>query len=147
MIEKGINVLWCLIGLGTMANGYSLGLTGPSGPDSGLFPFLCGTLITICGIVLMAGGDGMRTMNPQWPSGAKLARIGGVVAGLVAMAALLPYLGFAITGAITTFILLQTVERSRPVESVVLTVGSIVIVMYVFGHLLGMNLPRGPWGW
>jgi len=69
------------------------------------------------------------------------------VAGLVAMAATLPYLGFAVASSVTTFVLLQTVERSRLVESVIITVVSVTVVMLVFGRLLGMNLPRGPWGW
>lgn len=147
MIERGLNVIWCLIGLGTMVNSWTLGLMGPSGPESGLFPMICGAIIAICGLALLLGQRASRVADPQWPRGAALIRIGGVSAGLVAMAATLPYLGFAISSAITTFVLLQTVERSRPIESLVLSVVSVAVVMYLFGHLLGMSLPRGPWGW
>jgi len=56
-------------------------------------------------------------------------------------------LGFAVSSALTTFVLLQTVERSRLIESLIITVVSVAVVMLVFGRLLGMNLPRGPWGW
>ncbi len=59
----------------------------------------------------------------------------------------LPYLGFAISSALTTFVLLQTVERSRVIESLVLTLMAVSVIVYVFDHLLGMSLPRGPWGW
>jgi putative tricarboxylic transport membrane protein len=85
--------------------------------------------------------------DPEWPRGPALYRIAGVSAGLVAMAATLPYLGFAIASVITTFVLLQTVERSRLIESLVLSAVSVAVVMYLFGRVLGMSLPRGPWGW
>jgi len=147
VIERAVNLIWCLIGLGTMVNSWTLGLIGPSGPQSGLFPMICGVIISICGFSLLLGRPANRVADPNWPRGAALARIGGVTAGLVAMAATLPYLGFAIASAITTFVLLQTVERSRAIESLVLSVVSVAAVMYLFGRLLGMTLPRGPWGW
>lgn len=147
MIERFINLLWCLIGLGTMVNSWTLGLIGPSGPQSGLFPMICGGVITACGMALLLGQRASRVADPEWPRGAALARIVGVSAGLVAMATALPYLGFAIASGITTFVLLQTVERSRVIESLLLSVVSVAAVMFVFGRLLGMSLPRGPWGW
>lgn len=147
MIERCVNLIWCLIGLGTMANAWTLGLIGPSGPQSGLFPMICGVIITVCGFALLLGQRTSRVANPEWPRGAALIRIGGVCAGLVAMAATLPYLGFAVASAITTFVLLQTVERARAIESLLLSVVSVAVVMFVFGRLLGMSLPRGPWGW
>lgn len=146
MIERGLNIVWCLLGLGTMINAWRLGLLGPSGPESGLFPMICGVIIVSCGLLLMARKDS-HADDPMWPKGSQLWRILGVIGGLVAMAATLPYLGFAVASAITTFVLLQTVERSKLLESLVLTVVSVAIVVYVFGKLLGLALPRGPWGW
>ena len=147
MFERILNVLWCLLGLATMVNSWSMGLTGSFGPESGFFPFICGALITLCGLGLLFKGAKTAAPNPEWPRAAALFRILGVVAGLVAMAATLPYLGFAVASSVTTFVLLQTVERSRLVESLIITVVSVAVVMLVFGRLLGMNLPRGPWGW
>ncbi|RYX95149.1 MAG: tripartite tricarboxylate transporter TctB family protein [Comamonadaceae bacterium] len=146
MFERGLNIVWCLLGLGTMVNAWSLGLLGPTGPESGLFPMICGVIIVTCGLTLLLRGAALRVADPAWPRGPQLWRVLGVTAGLVSMAATLPYLGFAISSAITTFVLLQTVERSRLLESTVLTVVSVALVIYVFGHLLGLTLPRGPWG-
>lgn len=146
MVERALNVVWCLLGLGTMVNAWHLGLLGPGGPDSGLFPMICGVLITACGLALLLRRDSY-VEDPAWPRGGQRWRIAGVVGGLALMAVALPYAGFAVSSAITTFILLQTVERSRIVESIVLTVVSVALVMYVFGNLLGLALPRGPWGW
>jgi len=71
----------------------------------------------------------------------------GVVAGLALMAVTIPYVGFAVAGAITMIVLLRTVERSSWIGSIALTVGAVAGVMWLFGHVLGMSLPRGPWGW
>jgi putative tricarboxylic transport membrane protein len=147
MFERILNVLWCLLGLGTMVNSWSLRLTGSFGPESGFFPFICGALITVCGLVLMFKASSTAAPKPDWPRAAALGRVCGVVTGLVAMAATLPYLGFAVSSGLTTFVLLQTVERSRLLESLIITVVSVAVVILVFGRLLGMNLPRGPWGW
>jgi hypothetical protein len=146
MIERGLNVVWCLLGVATMVNAWSLGVMGPSGPESGLFPLICGAVILVCGGALLLS-TGHRQPDPDWPGGIRLARVAGVVAGLVVMALALPYLGFALSSAITTFVLLQTVERSKVLESLALTVVSVAVVMYVFGHWLNLVLPRGPWGW
>ena len=85
--------------------------------------------------------------SPQFPRGAALGRVLGVVAGLAFMAVSIPYLGFAVAGFITMIILLRSVEKSGWVFSVALALVSVVVVVWLFGHVLGMTLPRGPWGW
>lgn len=147
MIERALNVIWVLVGIVTMTNAWSIGLIGSMGPDSGLFPMICGVIITGCGAMLLAFPKRNHVIRPDWPKRVALLRIIGVVGGLMTMAILLPYLGFAISAALTTFVLLQTVERSKPIESIVVTVVSVGFVIYVFDHLMGMTLPRGPWGW
>ena len=147
MIERGLNVIWLLIALGTVVNAWTIGLVGSMGPDSGLFPMICGVIIAACGLILLVFPKRNHAQQPDWPKRIALLRIIGVVGGLVTMAILLPYLGFAISAGLTTFVLLQTVERSKPVESIFITALSIGFVMYVFDHLMGMTLPRSPWGW
>jgi hypothetical protein len=43
-------------------------------------------------------------------------------------------------------ILLRTVERTNWFAALALALGSVVAVLWLFGHVLGMALPRGPWG-
>jgi hypothetical protein len=43
-------------------------------------------------------------------------------------------------------ILLKLVERTGWLQSVALSVGSVAAVIGLFDKLLGMPLPRGPWG-
>ena len=84
---------------------------------------------------------------PDFPRGAALARVLGVAAGLAFMAVSIPYLGFAVAGFITMIILLRAVEKSGWLFSIALAFISVVVVVWLFGRVLGMTLPRGPWGW
>ena len=70
-----------------------------------------------------------------------------MIAGLAFMAASIPFLGFAMSGFVTMIILLRAVEKSGWVFSVALAFISVIVVVWLFGHVLGMTLPRGPWGW
>jgi putative tricarboxylic transport membrane protein len=146
MAERALNVFWILLGAAAAAHAWTIGLTGPSGPDSGLFPLIAGLIVAGAGAALLCLPS-HRAAAPEWPRGAALARVLGVVAGLALMAGAIPYLGFAAASAITMLVLLRTVERSSWIGSIALTVGTVAGVMWLFGHALGMPLPRGPWGW
>jgi uncharacterized membrane protein len=63
------------------------------------------------------------------------------------MAISIPFLGFAVAGFITMVILLRTVEKSSWWFSLAVALVAIVVVDWLFGRILGMALPRGPWGW
>ena len=146
MFERALNVFWILLGTGAAAHAWTIGLTGPSGPESGLFPLLAGLIVAGAGAALLLLPS-HRAAAPAWPRGAARGRVLGVVAGLALMAAAIPYAGFAVAGAITMIVLLRTVERSSWIGSIALTIGSVAGVMWLFGHALGMTLPRGPRGW
>ncbi len=143
MLERALNAFWILLGAGAAWHAWTLGLTGASGPESGLFPLLAAFIVMGAGLVLLSKAP----LNPRLPRGAALRRVAGVVIGLAVMAAALPYAGFAVSGAVTMLVLLRTAGSSGWVESVVLSLASVATVIWIFGHLLGMILPRGPWGW
>ena len=145
MFERALNVFWIALGAAAASYAWTLGVIGPAGPGSGLFPLIASVIILGAGIVLMVQRSSIAP-NPGFPRGAALWRVGGVIAGLALMAFGIPYLGFAITGAITMLILLRTVEQSSWIVSIVLALVSVAVVMLLFGRLLGMPLPRGPWG-
>ncbi len=145
MFERALNVFWIALGAAAASYAWTLGVVGPSGPDSGLFPLIAALIILGAGLVLMVRRAGYGRA-PEFPRGPALWRVCGVVGGLALMAAGIPYLGFAITGAITMLILLRTVEQSNWLVSVALAVASVAVVVWLFGYMLGMPLPRGPWG-
>jgi hypothetical protein len=143
-VERALNVFWILLGAAAAAYAWSLGLVGPSGPESGLFPLIAALIIMGAGSVLLLKGP-MTT--PEFPRGAALRRIAGIVGGLAFMAIALPYAGFALTGALTMVILLRTTGDTSWAGSIALALASVALVVWLFGHALGMPLPRGPWGW
>ncbi len=145
MIERLINLTWILLGSGAAVLSWRIGLTGPYGPDSGLFPFIAGILVCAGGVALMLARS-HSVAEVQWPDKAGWTRIIGVLGGLAFMAATIPYLGFAVSGVITMLILLRTVEQSSWLSSVVLAVVSVAVTLGLFVYVLDLQLPRGPWG-
>jgi putative tricarboxylic transport membrane protein len=144
MFERSLNVFWILLGAVAATYAWTLGLTGPSGPESGLFPFIAALIVMGAGVVLLLWTP---SLSPEFPRGVALGRVLGVVAGLAFMAISISYLGFAVAGFITMIILLRAVERSGWVFSAALAFVLVVVVVWLFGHVLGMTLPRGPLGW
>ena len=145
MFERALNAFWILLGAAAAAYAWTLGVIGPSGPESGLFPLIAGLIVMGSGIVLMLAPSHRATAF-SFPRGDALYRVIGVVLGLAWLAVATPYLGFAISGAVTMLVLLRAVERVSWTVSFVLAVASVVAVSWLFGHMLGMPLPRGPWG-
>jgi putative tricarboxylic transport membrane protein len=146
MFERALNTFWIVLGAAAAVYAWRLGVAGPSGPESGLFPLIAALIVMGAGIVLMLMRSS-RAAAPDFPRGAALGRVLGVTAGLAFMAIGIPYLGFAVTGAITMVILLRAVEKASWAGSVALAVIAVALVVWLFGYVLGMALPRGPWGW
>jgi hypothetical protein len=135
-----------VFGAASAAYAWSLGMVGPAGPESGLFPFIASIIVSGAGIVLLLRpATQVRTLD--FPRGAGLWRVVGVILGLIVMAAGMPYLGFSVTSFITMIILLRTVDQSSWLGAIALAFASTVSVFWLFGQMLGMALPRGPWGW
>lgn len=147
MVERALNIFWIALGAAAAARAWNIGLTGPSGPESGLFPFIAGLIIGATGVVMLLKPSTAAATAPEWPRGSALWRVAGVVAGLAVMAASVPYLGFAVAGVITMMVLLRTIGHASWIGSIALALASVAIVLWLFGSLLGMPLPRGPWGW
>lgn len=145
MVERALNVFWILLGIAAAIHARGLGLMGPSGPESGLFPLIAGILVAATGLFLLLGAK--SAADPVWPRGAALRRVIGVLGGLALLAATADYLGFALASFVTMLVLLRSVERASWIESLAITTGAVAAVIGLFGHVLGMPLPRGPWGW
>lgn len=146
MFERALNVFWILLGLAAAAHARTIGLMGPAGPESGLFPMIVGLLIAAAGLLLLLR-PAHQARDPQWARGAALGRVVGVCVGLAVMAFAIDYLGFAVTSALTMIVLLRAVDRGSWLWSIGFAIGSVVVVVWLFGSMLGMPLPRGPWGW
>lgn len=146
MVERLLNLFWILLGSAAAWQSWKLGLRGPSGPESGLFPFIASCAIAVLGLGLMLA-RASRVSQPQWPGARAGLRTVGVAVGIALMAFGMDRLGFIVSAAIAMPVLLRTIDRASWLETLALTVGSIAAIVLVFGKLLGMPLPRGPWGW
>lgn len=146
MFERTLNVFWIVFGAASATYAWSLGMVGPAGPESGLFPFIASIIVSGAGIVLLLR-PATQVRALDFPRVAGLWRVVGVILGLIVMAAGMPYLGFSVTSFITMIILLRTVDQSSWLGAIALAFASTVSVFWLFGQMLGMALPRGPWGW
>lgn len=146
MFERTLNVFWIVFGAASATYAWSLGMVGPAGPESGLFPFIASIIVSGAGIVLLLR-PATQVRALDFPRGAGLWRVVGVILGLIVMAAGMPYLGFSVTSFITMIILVRTVDQSSWLGAIALAFASTVSVFWLFGQMLGMALPRGPWGW
>jgi putative tricarboxylic transport membrane protein len=146
MFERTLNVFWIVFGAASATYAWSLGMVGPAGPESGLFPFIASIIVSGAGIVLLLR-PATQVRALDFPRVAGLWRVVGVILGLIMMAAGMPYLGFSVTSFITMIILLRTVDQSSWLGAIALAFASTVSVFWLFGQMLGMALPRGPWGW
>jgi len=50
MFERSLNAFWIVLGAAAAAYAWTLGVVGPSGPDSGLFPLIAGLIILGAGL-------------------------------------------------------------------------------------------------
>ena len=146
MFERALNVIWLVLGTAVAMQAWSLGVLGPQGPGSGLFPFVSGILVAAAGLALMLRPvEWVKT--PAWPDRTGALRVLGIVVGLAVMAAGLDQIGFVAAGVLTMIVLMRFVERAGWAGSIALSVGSVAATVWLFDWTLGMPLPRGPWGW
>lgn len=147
-LDRGITALWIVLGLALCFYARELGLTGPSGPDSGFFPMIAGVLLTVSGVGILVS-PGQRDAigaEPLFRDGDSARRVGFVVGAVLLMIALIPWLGFLLTGALVTPFLLRAIEtRSWTFCVAVGALGAGAIVL-LFSQVLGVPLPRGPFG-
>ncbi|MGB8080751.1 MAG: tripartite tricarboxylate transporter TctB family protein, partial [Pseudolabrys sp.] len=123
MFERTLNVFWIVFGAASATYAWSLGMVGPAGPESGLFPFIASIIVSGAGIVLLLR-PATQVRALDFPRGAGLWRVVGVILGLIVMAAGMPYLGFCVTSFITMIILLRTVDQSSWLGAIALAFAS-----------------------
>ena len=155
-LNAGLNLFWLLLGAGVCWQSVALGLSGPGGPGSGLFPLIAGAMIAGPGLAMLiaqgmrGGGAAMRgeeLTQHFWMLRGAARRVALMVAVCAGMIAGIPYLGFAVTGAIGIPLLFRTVAPESPWWFAVLVgVCAAAAVHLIFAVALGTPLPRGPLG-
>lgn len=114
-------------------------LTDEVGPK--VFPWIIATVMGLSSLWFLLRPD----PAPDWPRLGRLAEIGVAALVMVAYAQALPELGFVISTAIAAAYLTWRLG-SRPLESLLIGVGTSLGIYVVFRLILGLSLARGPLG-
>ena len=145
-VDLAVDAFWVLLGLAISAHAVALGLWAPSGPGGGFVPLLAGAVIAAGGAGLLLSRARPAPGVPFWSARVAALRVLAVLAGLVAIAVLMPVLGFLLTAIPTMAFLLTVIERQRWPWVVGLAIGSSVGLYWLFDRILEMALPKGPFG-
>lgn len=151
-LNIGLSLFWVLFGLALAQQSRALGLGGPGGPGSGLFPLLAALLIILgaLGVLfqdLRRGSPSDEVAERFWMARGAAMRVGLLILVMVGMMLAVPHLGFALSGALGLPLLFRTIAPHSPWWFALL-VGAIAaaVVHLLFAVLLGTPLPRGPLG-
>ena len=154
-LDAATSLFWLLLGLALAWQSAALGLVGPGGPGSGLFPFLAGVLMAGAGAALLlrhivTGGAiaaGEERAERFWPEPGAARRAVTLLVIVAAMILAVPYLGFAISGVVGLPLLYRIVAPTSSWLAAVASGGTAAILVHLlFAVLLGTPLPRGPLG-
>ena len=140
-VEKALNLLWILLGLAIASLSSRYTLIDTAGPGGGFLPLATGLIIAVCGLFLMFSSA--DTEPEDWPAASVWLRMATIVAGLAAIAIVMPYLGFILTVVPVMIVLMQAVERQSWITVLSVSIVSTFAVYFLFTRLLGTALPRG----
>jgi len=154
-LDAAVSLFWVLLGIALCGSSLSLGLSDPSGPGSGLFPFLAGLLVLAGGVglvvrhVVSGGGHapGEEIVAQFWEAPGAAFRTAMLVVVVAGMIVAVPYLGFALAGVLGLPILFRVIAPDKSWLSAII-VGIIAAgsMHLLFAVALGTPLPRGPLG-
>lgn len=147
-LDRAITALWILIGIALCFYAHDLGLSGPTGPDSGFFPMIAGVLLTVSGVGILVSMVTRGEIGPEplFQDSASAKRVCLVVGAVVLMIILIPLLGFFVTGILVTPFLLRAVENRTWSFCILVGALSAGTIVGLFSQVLGVPLPRGPLG-
>ncbi len=147
--EKATNVFWLAFGLLIMEESYRLNLGELHRPDSGLFPFIIGLVITILSTILFF--QAFRTKFPREEGEGKKQKISYkniflTLLVLYAYALTFMWLGFIPATFLLVLFLLKIVERKGWALAMFIALSASLGSYLVFEVWLQAALPKGVWG-
>lgn len=97
-------------------------------------------------LVAMRVFRGWETVENEGGSWAGTGRALATWSGLMVAIALLNVLGFIVSFVFLTLLLVLVMERRSLLTTMAVAVGGALGFYFVFAAILGVPLPRGPWG-
>ncbi|WP_203075247.1 tripartite tricarboxylate transporter TctB family protein [Falsiroseomonas ponticola] len=154
-LDAAVSLFWVMLGIALCWSSRSLGLSDPSGPGSGLFPFLAGVLVLGGGVGLLlrhvaTGGrpaPGEEIAPQFWEAPGAPFRVLVLVVVVAGMILAVPWLGFALAGVLGLPLLFRVIAPEKSwVSAIVTGIVAAGSMHLLFAVALGTPLPRGPLG-
>lgn len=120
-----------------LANGYGLG--APRAPGPGLWPFIISVGVTGLGVLLLVVGRGLQ--DTEIFSRSSVLPVAGLVT-FVAMAFLMPLIGFEIPSLLLCFVWLRWLGGETWRSSIVISVATVAVFYVLFLYGLRIPLPH-----
>ena len=148
--DQWSSVFWLVCGIAICITSIHYGIGTLNEPKTGFVPFIAGLAIFIFALIgfvvsTLRQREGIQWKSPM-PEGAKWGKILLTIGSLFAYALLLTPMGFTLCTAIFVCLLLR---MAKIYQWPVAIAGGIVTALStygVFGALLKVQFPKGPWG-
>jgi putative tricarboxylic transport membrane protein len=144
--ESVFRILLFILGLTIMVSSVQIGFGRFTKPGPGLFPFFCGLLLSVQGIVLhLAKQKGSAEQADVLHHPGAVNKFLGVVAILVLWIFLMPVLGWLPLTFLATLSIAKLMGMEGRWKPLVLAAANTLFSYVLFGYLLAIDLPNGFW--
>ena len=141
---------WLACGIAICLTSLHYGLGTLHAPETGFVPFIAGLAISLLAFIGLVASTVRQRAGIQWkslmPEGAKGGRLLLTIGSLFAYALLLTPLGFTLCTAIFVSLLLGMGKVYRWPVAIAGGVFTALSTYGIFGALLNVQFPKGPWG-
>jgi len=148
--DQWSSVFWLACGTAICITSLHYGIGTLNAPETGFVPLVAGLAIFIFSLIGFVGSTLRQREGIQWkspmPEGAKWGRLLLTIGSLFAYALLMTPMGFTLCTAIFVTLLLR---MGKTYQWPVAITGGIVTALStygIFGALLNVQFPKGPWG-
>jgi putative tricarboxylic transport membrane protein len=138
--EIAVGLCFAVIGVVFVIGAVKLTIGVPTEPHPGFFPFIDGVILIALSVLFL-----LRTWGERAREGSAFGNVRGlviVVVTLVLYVATLESLGYIITTAVLSGVVLYVLE-TKPRALILVSVGLAVASYLLFSRLLGILLPPG----
>jgi putative tricarboxylic transport membrane protein len=118
-------------------------------PDYGFFPFWLGILMGTLSVLLFVNGStrpAVKTDNVVLPERGIMINVVLILAGLGLYAFLMEQIGYILDTLLLVILLVGVVEREKWYKALIITVLMTALLYVIFQIILGVSLPKGPFG-
>lgn len=139
LINIVIGVILVLVGIITLIELRGLQFTDETGPGPAFFPALLAVLLIILAIFVLFGKPLFSFIQNE----GNLKQTIGYFLLFVLTVLVIPYLGTSLAILIFTFIELVVIEKRKVLVSLLVSLGVAFSVLFIFGQVFQLPLPRG----